>query len=38
MIEIVERQKGILRAKVMLTRSFRALGKSTPLSGGLSNP
>jgi hypothetical protein len=31
MIEIVERQKDALRAKVMRIRSFRALTKSTPL-------
>ena len=30
-IGIVERQKGVLRAKVMHIRSFRALTKSTPL-------
>jgi hypothetical protein len=36
-IGIVERQKGVLRAKVMRIRSFRALTKSTPLLGGPSN-
>ena len=35
---IVGRQKGVLRAKVMRIGSFRALTKSTPPLGGLSNP
>jgi hypothetical protein len=36
-IGIVERQKSVLRAKVMRFKSFRALAKSTPLLGGPSN-